>query len=285
MEQFSFDRMTHIDRFKLTVRRIKTGQNANRRFHDHDFSEIAIVTESEGTLHWCGGRSCPLVPGDVLLLHPGVSHAYADTERFAVVNLIYDTDALPLPQLDGGNLRLFPGFTDNHFRAEEPEKPLLRLSAPELARVNSHIALMEEEIHSARPGNRLCVFGLFLTVLVELARGGGPAEQERFTVSASAAPALHYLNLHYREAVDVNLLARLCRMSRSGFFTAFRKLTGSTPIAYQNGKRLELALALLKNGHRSLSEIADECGFCDSNYFSKLFSRRFGISPGRLRRS
>ena len=282
MEQFSFDRMTHIDRFKLTVKRMKTGQNKNRRFHDHDFSEIAIVTESEGTLHWCGGKSFPLVPGDVLLLHPGVSHGYAGTEHFAVVNLLYDADALPLPQLDGGNLKLFSRFTDNRFRAEAPEKPLLRLAPPELARINERIARMEEEIRSARPGNRLCVFGLFLTILVELARVGGPAGQEHF--AASAAPALQYLNLHYREAVDVDLLAKLCRMSRSGFFTAFRKLTGCTPVAYQHEKRLGLALAMLQTGHHTLGEIADACGFCDSNYLSKLFTRKFGVSPGRMRR-
>ena len=282
MEQFFFDRMTHIDRFKLTVKRMATGRSRSMWFHGHDFSEIAIVTESEGTLHWCDGKSFPLKPGDVILLHPGVSHAYADAERFAVVNLIYDTDALPLPQLDGGNLELFPCFIDNRFRADSPEKPLLHLDAEELAAVDRQIERMEEEIRTARPGGRLCVFGIFLTLLIELARLGGPAKREQFT--ASAVPALHYLNLHCKEAVEVDFLARLCRMSRSGFFTAFRKLTGQTPIAYQQEKRLELALALLKDDRRTLGEIADECGFCDSNYFSKLFTRKFGVSPGRMRR-
>jgi len=274
--------MEHIDRFKLTVKRMKTGENKSIRFHDHDFSEIAVITESAGTLHWCGGKSFPLTPGDVLLLHPGSSHAYADTEHFAVVNLLYDTDALPLPQLDGGNLKLFPCFIDKHFRAEEPEKPLLHLNAEELDRVNRQIERMEEEIRTVRPGGRLCVFGIFLTLLIELARVGGSARREQFI--DSAVPALHYLNLHCKEAVEVDLLARLCRMSRSGFFTAFRKLTGQTPIAYQQEKRLELALALLKDERRTLGEIADACGFCDSNYLSKLFTRKFGVSPGRMRR-
>lgn len=282
MEQFSFDSMTHIDRFKLTVKRMTPGQSRSMWLHDHDFSEIAIVIGSEGTLHWCGGKSFPLTSGDVVLIHPGVSHAYADAERFAVVNLIYDTNALPLPQLDGGNLELFPCFIDNRFRAESPEKPLLHLDAEELANVDRQIERMEEEIRSDLPGSRLCVFSLFLTILVELARLGGPARHEHFT--ASAIPALHYLNLHCKEAVEVDLLARLCRMSRSGFFTAFRKLTGQTPIAYQQEKRLELALALLKDDRRTLGEVADECGFCDSNYFSKLFTRKFGVSPGRMRR-
>ena len=282
MLHFSFDRMTHIDRFKLAVKRMPPGQSRSMWLHDHDFSEIAIVIASEGTLHWCGGKSFPLTSGDVLLIHPGVSHAYADAERFAVVNLIYDTDALPLPQLDGGNLELCPCFIDNRFRAESPEKPLLHLDAEELAAVDRQIERMEEEIRTARPGGRLCVFGIFLTLLIELARLGGPAKREQFT--ASAVPALHYLNLHCKEAVEVDFLARLCRMSRSGFFTAFRKLTGQTPIAYQQEKRLELALALLKDDRRPLGEIAEACGFCDSNYFSKLFTRKFGVSPGRMRR-
>ena len=83
MRQFNFDSMAHIDRFKLTIKRIGAGKHGNLLFHDHDFSEIVVITESTETLHWCNGQSARIYPGDVLLLHPGIFHAY---ERYTDTN-------------------------------------------------------------------------------------------------------------------------------------------------------------------------------------------------------
>ncbi len=43
-------------------------------------------------------------------------------------------------------------------------------------------------------------------------------------------------------------------------------------------------LWLLTETNRSVCEIAYDCGFHDSNYFSALFSRHFGISPLKFRK-
>lgn len=283
MRQFNFDSMAHIDRFKLTVKRIGAGKHANLLFHDHDFSEIVVITESTETLHWCNGLSARIYPGDVLLLHPGIVHAYENSANLALVNIIFDASLLPLPQLDGGNLKVFQCLVDKHYRSETPEKPLLHLPEKDLQKILHTIECMEDEIKFDLPGKRLCVFGFFLTLLASIARAGGNAGQEHF--AGSATKALHYLNLHFQENISVDFLARLCNMSRSGFFAAFRSLTGYTPIEYQQEKRLTLAVELLRNYDHSLTEIANECGFCDSNYLSKLFTRKFGISPGKMRRS
>ena len=282
MRQFNFDSMTHIDRFKLTVKRIGAGKHANLLFHDHDFSEIAVVLAVSDTLHYCNGKTFKLAVGDVIVLHPGIVHAYENTAGFEVVNIIYNAAQLPLPQLDGGSLKIFQCLVDKHYRSETPEKPLLHLDGNTLQQVNSTIQNMEHEIQCGLPGNRLCVFGLFLTVLTFIARAGGNARQEHFDVSATKA--LHYLNLHFKENISIDFLVRLCHMSRTGFFTAFKSLTGYTPIEYQQEKRLALAVELLCNTDKSLGEIASECGFCDSNYLSKLFTRKFGVSPGKMRK-
>lgn len=282
MLQYNFESMSHIDRFRLTVKRMNRGESVNLNFHDHDFSEIAVVLEESDTLHHCCGKTFKLAVGDVIVLHPGIVHAYENTAGFEVVNIIYDAAQLPLPELDGGNLKLFQAMVDRDYLPPEPEKPFLHLAEKDLQKVVTFIERMEDEIASDLPGNRLCVFGIFLALLIFIARTGGVAEQEHF--AGSAVRGLHYINLHFKENISVDYLARLCGMSRSGFFTAFRKLSGYTPIEYQQAKRLALALELLRSSDKSLSEIACECGFCDSNYLSKLFTRKFGTSPGKMRR-
>lgn len=282
MITYFFNTMNHVDRFYMAVKRMPIGKSIACNFHDHDFSEIAVVLSSEKTTHHCEGKSCILRPGDVLLLHPGIIHGFDNTENFSVVNLIYDANMLPLPQLDGGELKYFHAMIDSKFAADNPEKPLLHLDEKSLKVVDENIQLMEQEIMENKPGSRLCLFGLFLSTLVHIARAGGAADQAEKYVSV--ANALYYLNIHFTENIEVDMLAKLCNMSRSAFFDAFFKYTGDSPIRYQRMKRLELARNLLVSSTKSLSEIAGMCGFYDSNHMNRLFTARYGTSPGKMRK-
>jgi len=43
--------------------------------------------------------------------------------------------------------------------------------------------------------------------------------------------------------------------------------------------RMELAAGMLKDGNRSISEIAKDCGFSSASYFSSAFKDYFGVAP------
>lgn len=59
---------------------------------------------------------------------------------------------------------------------------------------------------------------------------------------------------------------------------------GTTPGAYIAEKRLALAQqCLLQHTHRSVTQIAFDCGFEDSGYFSRRFRQNFGLSPAQYR--
>lgn len=61
----------------------------------------------------------------------------------------------------------------------------------------------------------------------------------------------------------------------------FKKETGLTPLQYLTNKRLESAASTLSTylGRGNVSETARMCGFSDPLYFSRLFKRKYGISP------
>jgi len=48
---------------------------------------------------------------------------------------------------------------------------------------------------------------------------------------------------------------------------------------YINTLRVQYACTLIKQGHRSVKDISNMCGYNDANYFSKLFKKRMGVSP------
>ena len=61
----------------------------------------------------------------------------------------------------------------------------------------------------------------------------------------------------------------------------FKKETGLTPLQYLTDKRLESAARTLTTyyGKGNVSETAQMCGFADPLYFSRLFKKKYGVSP------
>lgn len=61
----------------------------------------------------------------------------------------------------------------------------------------------------------------------------------------------------------------------------FKKETGLTPLQYLTDKRLEYAASTLTTfyGKGNISETARQCGFNEPLYFSRLFKKKYGVSP------
>ncbi|MBQ1788195.1 MAG: helix-turn-helix transcriptional regulator, partial [Erysipelotrichaceae bacterium] len=61
----------------------------------------------------------------------------------------------------------------------------------------------------------------------------------------------------------------------------FKQELGMTPRQYLRERRLENAARIRAIGdeNHTISEITRQCGFNDPLYFSKLFKKRYGVSP------
>lgn len=77
-------------------------------------------------------------------------------------------------------------------------------------------------------------------------------------------------------------LARLCASSRSGFSRRFTQVVGLAPMTYLQRWRIALAKDELREGRRSVGEIARLVGFQSSSAFSTAFTRTVGCSPRRF---
>ena len=79
----------------------------------------------------------------------------------------------------------------------------------------------------------------------------------------------------------VDSLCSLQNMSRSSFYNKLKALTGQAPADYIRLIRLNRAAELLKEGGKSVSEVAEMTGFCDGKYFREVFKKHFKVSPSR----
>jgi AraC-like DNA-binding protein len=77
----------------------------------------------------------------------------------------------------------------------------------------------------------------------------------------------------------VSELAEECCLSVSRFSHLFREITGKSPVEFTQTIRLERAKELLSTTDLTIREISERLNFYDQNYFSKNFTRYFGMSP------
>jgi AraC-like DNA-binding protein len=68
------------------------------------------------------------------------------------------------------------------------------------------------------------------------------------------------------------------------FGRLFKKETGLRPMEWLNQRRLQMASQYLSSTSKSVAEIAQECGFADQFYFSRVFRQHFSQSPLQYRK-
>jgi AraC-like DNA-binding protein len=96
--------------------------------------------------------------------------------------------------------------------------------------------------------------------------------------------ALAVLHARPAEAWTAETLALEVGMSRSAFAERFTSLIGQPPMHYLALWRMQVAAQQLREGHRSVAQIAYEVGYGSEAAFSRAFKREFGTSPGGWRR-
>ncbi len=96
--------------------------------------------------------------------------------------------------------------------------------------------------------------------------------------------AVTTIRSHYPLRTTNAVLAKKAGLHPGAFVRLFRLTTGDTPGPFLTNLRMEEACVLLQTTELSIDEVAEKTGFCDRGYFSKIFTRRMGLSPARYRK-
>ncbi|RJL02380.1 GlxA family transcriptional regulator [Paracoccus aestuarii] len=95
--------------------------------------------------------------------------------------------------------------------------------------------------------------------------------------------ALLLMQQNIEQPFTVAEIARRIGHSKRQLERHFQTALGTSPQAAFLDMRLSLAHHLIVTGDRPISQIALECGFCDSSHLSRMFRRRHGQTPQALR--
>jgi AraC family transcriptional regulator len=92
-----------------------------------------------------------------------------------------------------------------------------------------------------------------------------------------------YIDSCFNEDITLDSLSKIALMSPFHLLRQFRKNYHTTPHQYLTSRRLDRAKDSIVYSNASLTDICFMIGFRDISSFSKLFKRRFGISPKQYR--
>lgn len=219
--------------------------------HIHTSWELIYCTGGRGSFIF-DSMTLPYVQGDVVVIPPLIPHANRSDSGFTNIHLnLADTVlSFTAPSIvkDGGNAFILAAFNAAYFHYQRREKEPLLLSAY---------------------GN------LIAAHILTAARQG---EQRSEIISEIENTIIH----NYTDSrFELDLYLKSLPFSYDYLRKLFKKELGMTPHQYLSDMRLQGAADLLysSGSSYSVSEIAMLCGFREPLYFSRMFKKKYGVSP------
>lgn len=254
-----------------------TDYSVPSKLHRHcDFSELVVVLD--GTAVSCvPDHEVSLQAGDILLLGTGTLHHLTRIRSLRNYNVLFDR-------------RLLESLTGiGHFRwlqvGEGESSPVMHLSGSDLSGVVMLLEKMRHEQLARSPGWELAVYSGFCQLFSHISRyarldaGIHGSSGSGFQLGR----VLRFMEENAVKPLTLENLSRYAQMSESSFRHQFKAATGLAPIDYLIRLRCRRAMLDMFSSDHSISEIALESGFTDSNYFARKFREVAGRSPREFR--
>lgn len=263
----------------------EVGQLAAQRPHTSSRKDLAsylffMVLEGEGMLSY-EGRKYPLKQGDCVFVDCRKDYAHSCSERLWKLKWVHFYG----PNMGG----IYEKYLERGGRAvltpSEPDRYLKLLDQIyEVAASNTYIKDMQiyEKLTA------------LLTLLMAQSWNGGEEEGEEQSgdrrakksgVKKQNLQALkEYLDQNYASKITLDMLAEKFFINKFYLTRIFKEQFGESVTEYLLQVRITKAKQSLRFTDKPIEEIAHECGMQDANYFSRIFKKVEGVSPGEYRK-
>lgn len=258
---------------------IKPYAHVNRKA---DFNVMIYITHGEMEVIEEGVSYC-LSPGTLFFLKEGVQHW--GEKDFKVGTSWYYAHFYTAPVLEG----MTPFHERNNEKLiieEGPDKIKDYIQIPKMLHVaagdsleNKIIALSKLQKTAQWVRRNLLMFEILLECYERMFENQIATKEEILVKSI-----INYLEKNYRQKFSMEDVEGHIGLTYKYIGSIFKKNTGITIKSYQIMLRLREAGILLGESPLTIGEIADITGFGDVYYFSKVFKREKGTTPGQFRK-
>lgn len=235
------------------------------------------------------GERYELGPEEMLVLEEGVRHGgYRPTEIDTEVYWIHFRHAAPSEHTPQSSEDLAPGqpLPPRSSQETAPSPGVVRI--PKFGRVDlaslrpllDQMLRLHETPTLARSYELHILFG---RLLLELQKGLA-VSQVRSRADRLGEECATYLERTLTLPFDSGQMEQDLHYHFDYLSRCLKQYAGMSPLAYRHHLQIEHAKRLLAHSDEPLTAIGERCGFRDANYFSRLFKREAGLTPGEYRR-
>lgn len=248
--------------------------------HWHDEFEINFIRKGSAEFI-CGEEKFISAAGDIIITQPNVIHSIYPS---ANTRQVYDTLV----------------FSHEIFGSSDSDRCIRECITPLIngrMRVQVHItpkhhyynelAMAMETIISCAKGNKPQLDMLMRSELLRLFWLLETEAETDATLCQSGEiirPALEYIAAHFQEHITIKQLAAEVHLSESYFMNQFQKYVGFSAVAYILHIRIHQACKELSDSHKTILEIAYDCGFRNISNFNRQFRKIAGCTPREYRK-
>lgn len=238
--------------------------------HSHNFFEIFYLLAGECRF-LLKDSVYQLGKGDLVFIAPGELHhsMYPDGDTCEMVMVYFKKEHMVMSDLS--DPRSFMGSVPALY--QEEFQGLLSKMLSEASRIDEY-----------SPSFMQCYLA---EVLLLLMRHSVMNEKEPELLNARDADILlatKYIYNNFKKPLTLEEVSAVASFSPTYFSRKFKQITGMGFKEYLNYVRLKHAQAALLTTNNTITDIALECGFNDSNYFKDLFKKVYGKSPREYRK-
>lgn len=104
-------------------------------------------------------------------------------------------------------------------------------------------------------------------------------------VNPSLKSVFKYIDDNIQKPISLEEASEYAHINKSYLSQLFKQKTGYTFSSYVNYRKLNRARNLLLQTEKNIAEISQECGYRNVSYFSTVFTKTVGISPGSFRKT
>lgn len=240
--------------------------------HSHP-SYMFIISFNDETQFKIYGKAITSCSGKMLCLSPDIVHHELPSEFPPRYIAIFINKDFFRKQFAGYSVKQNIKFIGEFYPVNRELLPLLRK--------------FMIEADNKMQGSEAILSALSMEICHSIIRGIfdlSPAV-DRISNRMEIDKAIEYLYSNLDKKITVDKLAKVACMSSSHFFRVFKKEVGQPPQDYLNKVRMKVVKNLLKASDKSITEIAFDCGFNSSSYFSACFRKVFNMTPSAYQKT
>ena len=270
-----------LKEYSVNVEKVELNQDFVQ--HSHDFDEIVLILSGTGE-HLVGDQVYPLKRGDVFVIKGDTQHGFRNARGLKMVNLMYDSSML---FAESNDLRALSGFA--YLFMVQPEilsqeaYPYTVYLDPEATDAAEQLCDFLIRQLEDREGQYQAAVGYGFKALAAYLANHYQTRDNLSEKMGIFTKAVQYLQYNAAGPVKLQEAAEAAAVSQRHLERIFLEICGVSPMAYLTDLRLKHADTLLRMTSKTIARIAEESGFQDPNYFSRVYKKKYGVSPGKNR--